>query len=94
MKLAWIVAAALSVAATGPSAAAETYTVRVVRDVPYLQAARYADNKDKLDIYLPEGRRNVPVIVSYYGNQLMAGIRARTPTSDNDLQRPVLRLLS
>jgi len=73
MKLAWIVGAALFVAATAQSAGAETYAVRVVRDVPYLQAARYADNKDKLDIYLPEGRRNPPVIVSFYGNQLMGG---------------------
>src|SRR6476660_5227688 len=73
MKLAWIVAAALSIAATAPSAGAETYAVRVVRDIPYLQGARYPDNKDKLDLYLPEGRRNAPVIVSYYGNQLMGG---------------------
>ena len=55
------------------AAHAETYRVRVVRDVPYLQGANYADGKDKLDLYLPEGRRNAPVIVSYYGNQLMGG---------------------
>jgi len=55
------------------AASAETYAVRVVRDVPYIQGARYSDDKDKLDIYLPEGRRNAPVIVSYYGNQLMGG---------------------
>ena len=30
--------------------------VRVVRDVPYLQGASYADNKDKVDLYLPEGQ--------------------------------------
>ena len=47
--------------------------MRVVRDVPYLQGANYADDKDKLDLYLPEGRPNAPVIVSYYGNQLMGG---------------------
>lgn len=33
----------------------------------------HTDNKDKLDLYLPEGRPNAPVIVSYYGNQLMGG---------------------
>jgi acetyl esterase/lipase len=64
---------ALFVAAAALNARAETYAVRVVRDVPYLQDARYADDKDKLDLYLPEGRRNAPVIVSYYGNQLMGG---------------------
>ena len=52
---------------------AETYAVRVIRDLPYLQGANYADDKDKLDLYLPEGRRNAPVIVWYYGNQLMGG---------------------
>ena len=60
-------------AATATPADAETYAVRVVRDVAYLQGASYADDKDKLDLYLPEGRPNGPVIVSYYGNQLMGG---------------------
>src|SRR2546427_4474150 len=72
----WIVVVLFCVAATAATqktAVAETYAVRVVRDVPYLQGARYADDKDKLDIYLPEGRANAPVIVSYYGNQLMGG---------------------
>jgi acetyl esterase/lipase len=55
------------------TADAQTYAVRVVRDLPYLQGVNYADDKDKLDLYLPEGRRNAPVIVSYYGNQLMGG---------------------
>jgi len=59
--------------ATATPAAAQTYAVRVLRDVPYLQGVSYPDNKDKLDLYLPEGRPNAPVIVSYYGNQLMGG---------------------
>lgn len=54
-------------------AGAETYAVRVIRDLPYLQGANYAHGKDRLDLYLPEGRRNAPVIVWYYGNQLMGG---------------------
>jgi acetyl esterase/lipase len=74
MKLGWIVVVLLYVvAAAAPEKTAETYAVRVVRDVPYLQGTRYADNKDKLDLYLPEGRGKAPVIVSYYGNQLMGG---------------------
>jgi len=72
-KLLWIAVVLSCVAATAPGAVAQTSGVRIVRDVSYLQAAGYADNKDKLDIYLPEGRRNAPVIVSYYGNQLMGG---------------------
>lgn len=60
-------------AAIPKTAEVERYAVRVVRDVAYVQDAHYDNNKDKLDIYLPEGRRNAPVIVSYYGNQLMGG---------------------
>ena len=72
MRLAWIVLMLWCLAAPIP-AGAETYRVRVVRDVSYLEGANYADGKDKLDLYLPEGRANAPVIVSYYGNQLMGG---------------------
>ena len=65
---------ALCWAASAPAAvAADSYSVRVVRDLSYLQGASYADRKDTLDLYLPEGRRNAPVIVSYYGGALMAG---------------------
>jgi len=71
--LKWSLAVATFVAASTTNVRAETYAVRVVRDVPYLEDAGYAGDKDKLDIYLPEGRRNAPVIVSYYGNQLMGG---------------------
>ena len=72
-KLGWIAIVVLVATATAANAGAQTYAVRVVRDVVYLQGAAYADDKDKLDIYMPEGRRNAPVIVSYYGNQLMGG---------------------
>ena len=60
-------------AATATTAAAQTYAVRVVTNVPYLEGARDVNDKDKLDLYLPEGRANAPVIVSYYGNQLLGG---------------------
>jgi len=73
MTLARLVLVMSWCAAAVAPAAAETYDVRVVRDVPYLQGANYADGKDTLDLYLPEGRTNAPVIVSYYGNQLMGG---------------------
>jgi acetyl esterase/lipase len=73
MRLAPLVLVASCLAVTATPVLAETYSVRVVRDVLYLPGANYADDKDKLDLYLPEGRRNAPVIVSYYGNQLMGG---------------------
>jgi acetyl esterase/lipase len=53
--------------------AADKQAVKVVRDIPYLVNANYAENKDKLDLYLPEGRTGVPVIVSFYGGGLMRG---------------------
>jgi acetyl esterase/lipase len=53
--------------------AADKQSVRVVRDIAYLQGGGDADQKDRLDLYLPEGRTNVPVIVSYYGGALTAG---------------------
>ena len=73
MRLERLALLVLWCAAVPAVAAADTYAVRVVRDVPYLQGANYAGDKDKLDLYLPEGRTNAPVIVSYYGNQLMGG---------------------
>jgi len=73
LKLGWIVLVVLCAVQPTARAGVESYEVRVVRDVPYLQGAGYANSKDKLDLYLPEGRRNAPVIISYYGNQLMGG---------------------
>jgi hypothetical protein len=73
MRIACLVLVVACCAATATPAAAQTYAVRVLHDVPYLQGVNYPDNKDKLDLYLPEGRPNAPVIVSYYGNQLMGG---------------------
>ena len=75
-------------AAVAAPASAETYAFRVVRDVPYLEGTNYADGKDKLDLYLPEGRPNAPVIVSYYGNQLMGGDKQRMPSSGDDSRPP------
>src|SRR6186997_2998119 len=68
-----LIAALIGFVVTTAADAADKQAVRVVRDVAYLQGAGYADNKDKLDLYLPEGRTNVPVIVSYYGGALTAG---------------------
>jgi acetyl esterase/lipase len=73
MKLIVATLALITLAMPPGARAADTAGVRVVRDLAYLPNANYADNKDKLDLYLPEGRTNVPVIVSYYGGALMAG---------------------
>jgi acetyl esterase/lipase len=53
--------------------AAADAPVRVVKDIPYLTSAHYADNKDTLDIYSPAGAAGAPVIVWYYGGALTQG---------------------
>jgi acetyl esterase/lipase len=52
------------------SAAAQ---VRVVADVDYVASAEYADKKDRLDIYVPDGARNAPVIIAIHGGGLRGG---------------------
>src|SRR6267142_5020328 len=73
MRLVAAILALFTFAMPLSSRAADSTGVRVVRDIAYVPNANYADNKDKLDLYLPEGRTNVPVIVSYYGGALMNG---------------------
>jgi acetyl esterase/lipase len=51
---------------------AETYSVRVVRDVRYADR-EYALKKDRLDIYIPEGKKSFPVAVSIHGGSLTEG---------------------
>jgi acetyl esterase/lipase len=73
MRFVSIALVALWCLANAAIAGAQSYAVRVIRDLPYLQGANYLGGKDTLDLYLPEGRRNAPVIVWYFGNQLMGG---------------------
>jgi acetyl esterase/lipase len=56
--------AALAVAAPGQA------TVKVVTNIPYVTSAAYPNDWDKLDLYLPEGKRGVPVIVWIHGGAL------------------------
>jgi len=51
-------------------------SLKVVRDVDYVANADYADGKDRLDIYVPDGARNTPVIFSIHGGALEAGDRS------------------
>src|SRR5688572_24306469 len=60
----WHLLAALSVAAVDVS------PVKVVSNIPYLTGVQYSNDHDKLDLYLPEGKTNVPVIVWIHGGAL------------------------
>jgi acetyl esterase/lipase len=73
MKIAVTILGLVACALPGSARTADKPAVKVVKDIPYLAGANYAANKDKLDLYLPEGRTNVPVIVSFYGGALTAG---------------------
>lgn len=66
-----IVCIALSLIA-GTSAAAVD-GVRVVKDVDYVEGTDYADGKDRIDLYLPEGSENFPVLVFFHGGGLIRG---------------------
>jgi acetyl esterase/lipase len=58
------------------SAGAQPSRVTVVRDVDYVPTAEYADGKDRLDLYIPAGVTNAPVIFSIHGGVLLAGDRS------------------
>jgi acetyl esterase/lipase len=66
----WILCAALLLTTTADAAA-----VRVVRDVAYIRDGRHPQGKDKLDLYLPEGRKGNPVVVWIHGGALQEGDR-------------------
>lgn len=72
-----VVIAVVLILAVIPTASAETYKVRVVRDLDYVPGKDYADNKDRLDLYVPEGRSQFPVIVSLHGGGLVEGDKSR-----------------
>jgi arylformamidase len=67
------IAAFLVVCAVAAPAAAERLPVRVVKDIVYRSGAADAAGKDRLDLYLPQGKTNTPVIVWYYGGALQEG---------------------
>jgi acetyl esterase/lipase len=63
---------ALSCLAAAPASAAGKLPFRVVKDIAYLPDGA-SEPKHTLDLYLPEGRKNVPVLVSFYGALLLRG---------------------
>jgi acetyl esterase/lipase len=67
---------AASLALCVPVANAQSHKVTVVRDVDYVAAANYPDAKDRLDLYIPAGVVNAPVVFSIHGGVLMAGDRS------------------
>jgi acetyl esterase/lipase len=68
----------IALCAGGPlsvAGAAQAPRVTVVRDLDYVATVEYPDGKDRLDVYVPQGARNAPVIFSLHGGALSAGDR-------------------
>ena len=66
---------ALAVWLLATAAAAQPHTVTLAKDIDYVPQADYPDGKDRLDLYIPQGAKNVPVIFSIHGGLLMGGDR-------------------
>lgn len=69
-----IVSLVLPVVAAAESG--DSFTVVAHRNVDYIPNQDYADNKDKLDIFMPEGAANAPVVVYFHGGALQNGTKA------------------
>ena len=55
---------------------AQPHQVVVVKNVDYLAHVDHPDGKDRLDLYIPEGVTNAPVIFSLHGGALWQGDRS------------------
>lgn len=75
---------AVGLALLGAGANPAVAQIRVERDIKYIANAMYADNKDKLDIFIPAGAKSAPVIISLYGGALTAGDNPSSPTWASD----------
>lgn len=69
MRLLTVTAVAVSAAT---ASAADKVGVKVVADVAYVESG---DERNKLDLYLPEGKTGVPVLVFFHGGGYTKGDR-------------------
>ncbi len=76
-SVAFAIGAAIAVVAL--QAGVASAQIRVEHDLKYTTGPADADNKDKLDIYIPPGAKSAPVIVSLYGGALTAGDKSEQP---------------
>jgi acetyl esterase/lipase len=56
-------------------AQAQSHKVTERRNVDYVPQGDYRDGKDRLDLYIPDGLTDAPVILSLHGGVLMMGDR-------------------
>jgi acetyl esterase/lipase len=53
-------------------------SVRVVKDVDYVDEQEYENGKDRVDLYFPQGATNVPVVVFFHGGGLRQGDKSES----------------
>ncbi|WP_296705628.1 alpha/beta hydrolase [Algoriphagus sp.] len=68
--------------------------VKIFKDIDYINESDYQDDKDLLDIYLPEGKKNVPVIVYFHGGALLMGDKSWGEDIGNKLAESGIGLVS
>ena len=74
--LAAVALLALVAAAPAGAAAADGLAIVEHRDIDYVPGKDYAEDKDRLDVFMPEGVPNAPVVVYFHGGALQAGTKA------------------
>ena len=52
-------------------------SIVATRDVDYHPGTNYAEDKDKLDVFMPKGATGAPVIVFFHGGALQRGGKTR-----------------
>jgi acetyl esterase/lipase len=70
------VLAAAGILLCAAAADAQSRGVTIVRGLDYVAGAEYEAGKDRLDLYIPEGIKNAPVIFSIHGGLLSIGDRS------------------
>jgi acetyl esterase/lipase len=71
----WVFAA-LGVVLFALPATAQSHRITIVKDIDYVPGAEYPGGKDRLDLYIPDGVANAPVILSIHGGALSGGDRS------------------
>jgi acetyl esterase/lipase len=71
-----LAAAALLAIAPASAAGADGFAIVEHRDIDYIAGKDYAEDKDKLDVFMPEGVSDAPVVVYFHGGALQAGTKA------------------
>jgi acetyl esterase/lipase len=54
--------------------------IKITRDVDYVPGAESADAGDRLDVFMPQGAQDVPVVVFFHGGELLYGDKSAGET--------------